>query len=69
MNIFRSEDHIHRWLAGRPAGASITIDELSALAHAWWSDRVDPEWKPHTRAKNQDILDRLGLTGDFWRLP
>ena len=69
MNIFRSEDHITRWLAGRVPGATISIIELSALAHAWWFDRVDPAWRPHARAQNQNILDRLGLTGDFWRLP
>jgi len=29
---------------------------------------VAPGWAPHTREQNQAILDRLGLTGDFWRL-
>ena len=42
--------------------------KLSELAHAWWHDRVAPDWVPHTREQNQAILDRLGLTGDFWRL-
>jgi hypothetical protein len=69
MNIFRSEEHVHRWLSGRRPGESITIVKLSALAHAWWSDRLDPGWQPHTRTQNQSILDGLGLTGDFWQLP
>ena len=69
MNLFRSEEHIARWLAGREPGATITVTQLSELAHAWWSDRLDPDWRPHTRDQNQAILDRLGLTGDFWRLP
>jgi len=69
MNIFRSEDHIERWLAGRTPGATITVVRLTELAHAWWSDRLDPAWRPHTRAQNQGILDRLGLTGEFWQLP
>ena len=43
--------------------------KLSELAHAWWEDRLSPDWRPHTRDGNQAILDRLGLTGDFWRLP
>jgi len=68
MNIFRSEDHIDRWLAGRNPGATITIDELCRLAHAWWGDRLEPTWNPHTRGHNQGILDGLGLTTDFWRL-
>ena len=69
MNLFRSGEHIQRWLAGRAPGATIPADKLSELAHAWWEDRLSPEWRPHTRHGNQAILDRLGLTGDFWRLP
>jgi hypothetical protein len=69
MNLFRSEEHIQRWLGKREAGATIPVGQLSELAHAWWSDRLAPQWKPHTRAQNQAILDQLGLTGEFWRLP
>ena len=42
--------------------------KLSELAHAWWSDRLDPDWRPHTREQNQTILAGLGLVGEFWRL-
>jgi hypothetical protein len=69
MNLFRSEEHIQRWLGRREAGATIPVGKLSELAHAWWSDRLAPGWKPHTREQNQAILDQLGLTGEFWRLP
>jgi hypothetical protein len=69
MNLFRSEEHIVRWLADREPGATVTITTLSRLAHDWWSDRLAPEWKPRTRDQNQAILYRLGLTGAFWRLP
>ena len=69
MNLFRSEEHIERWLGGREAGATIRVVKLSELAHAWWDDRLPPEWRPHTRKQNQAILDRLGLRGEFWRLP
>ncbi len=69
MNLFRSEEHIQRWLGNREAGATIPVDTLSDLAHGWWSDRLPPEWQPHTRDQNQAVLDRLGLTGEFWRLP
>jgi hypothetical protein len=68
MNLFRSEEHIERWLGGRRPGATITIAKLSQLAHAWWSDRLAADWKPHSRAQNQAILDQLGLRDDFWRL-
>jgi hypothetical protein len=69
MNLFRSEEHIERWLAGRTPGVTTPVAKLGELAHAWWDDRVSPEWVPHTRDQNQAILDRLGLTGDFWKLP
>lgn len=69
MNLFRSEEHVARWLGRRQAGATIPVTTLCDLAHAWWSDRLSPDWAPHTREQNQAILDALGLTGDFWRLP
>ena len=80
MLVFRSEAHVQRWLeagaggrltGGRAAprgGATIPITRLAELAEAWWWDRLDPGWQPHTRDRNQAILDGLGLTGDFWRL-
>jgi len=69
MNLFRSEEHIARWLAGRTPGTTITVSKLCELAHAWWSDRLSPGWRPRSRSESQAILDRLGLTGPFWRLP
>ena len=69
MNLFRSEEHIEAWLDGRNPGSTIPVDRLSLLAHAWWSDRLAPDWKPHSRDQNQAILERLGLTGPFWQLP
>ena len=69
MNLFRSEEHVTRWLDGRPAGATIPVATLAALAEAWWAGRVSPDWRPRTPAESQAILDDLGLTGRFWRLP
>ena len=68
MNFFRSEEHIGRWLTGRARGATIPATQLCALAHAWWDDRLDPNWRPHTREQNQAILTEVGLTGPFWVL-
>jgi hypothetical protein len=69
MNLFRSEEHIARWLGARAPGATIPIRKLSELAHAWWGDRLSAGWRPRPREQNQEILDRLELTGEFWRLP
>ena len=69
MNLFRSEEHVRQWLDGRDPGASIPATALAELAQAWWSDRLSPNWEPHSREQNQAILDRVGLTGAFWQLP
>jgi hypothetical protein len=69
MNLFRSEEHIERWLGRRDPGATITVTKLSELAHEWWGDRLEAEWQPHDREQNQAILDGLGLTADFGCLP
>jgi hypothetical protein len=68
MLLFRSEDHVQAWLGDREPGATIPITKLAELAEAWWGARLAPDWQPHTREHNQAILDRLGLTGSFWRL-
>jgi hypothetical protein len=71
MNLFRSEEHLDRAHSGRDPGttAMLPVRTLCALAHAWWGDRLSPDWRPHTREANQAILDRLGLSGPFWALP
>ena len=58
---------MQRWLAGRPAGATLPVPTLGALANAWWGDRLAADWTPHTREQNQAILDGLGLSGPFWQ--
>jgi hypothetical protein len=82
MNLFRSEEHIARWLgidarradrpasggSGREPGATIPVAKLAELAFAWWDDRLAPDWEPHTREQNVAILERLGLVGEFWEL-
>jgi len=69
LRLGRSEEHVERWIAGREPGRTLPVAKLRELAQAWWSDRLDPAWRPHSREQNQKILDGLGLTGEFWRLP
>jgi hypothetical protein len=68
MLVFRSEAHVSPWLHGRAPGKTISITKLAELASAWWGTRLAPDWRPRTRAENQAILNRLGLTGPFWSL-
>ena len=69
MNLFRSEEHVARWLGDREPGATIPLAKLCELAHAWWHDRLAPDWRPRSRDESTPIPEELGLTGDFWRLP
>lgn len=70
MVFLRSEEHLGRWLDGKglEPGASLTAATLHELARAWWSTRLDPDWRPRPLADSQAILDGLGLRGEFWRL-
>ena len=45
MNLFRSEEHIGRWLGSRDPGVTISITKLSQLAHAWWGTRIAADWR------------------------
>ena len=56
MNLCRSEEHVERWLNGRDARRDDPRREVAELAQAWWSDRLAPDWRPHTRDQNQAIL-------------
>jgi hypothetical protein len=69
MHLFRSEEHVQRWLGGREPGATLPVRTLCALAHRWWGDRLSPGWRPRSRDASQAILTGLGLVGAFWELP
>lgn len=69
MTLFRSEEHLGRWLDGRERGGTMPLRTLRALADAWYGDRLSPTWRPRSREQSQAILDGLGLAGTVWRLP
>jgi len=71
MLVFRSEDHIAKWCSDWrfERGAVLTLRTCWRLAEAWYShDRGDPLWRRYTTEEAVNIFERLGLTGDFWRL-
>jgi hypothetical protein len=41
---------------------------LTRCAHAWYGDRLEADWRPHTLEQNQAILNNLSLTGEFRQL-
>lgn len=69
MLLFRSEEHVERWVArGRPRGATLTLEQQWRLARSWFAGRHLPEWRKRTASDAEEVFRSAGLTGDFWRL-
>lgn len=70
MLLFRSEEHLERWRLerGLPRGETLTLDQQWELARAWYSNRMDRDWRRRTPQEAEKVLGGLGLTGDFWKL-
>lgn len=66
MWLFRDEEHVRRVYDDR--GVIFSLPQLWTLAQSWYGDRLDPEWTPHDRARNQHDLSAAGLDGEFWQL-
>ena len=71
MSLFRSEEHVDRWLraTGNVLGAIVPLGQVWELANAWYTDPRDPAWRPRTRDESQAVINSVGLTGAFWELP
>jgi Alkylmercury lyase len=71
MLAFRSEEHVGRWSEQRhiPVGALFTPEQMWQLAHAWYADRLTPDWRRRTPKESESLFSEIGLTGEFWRLP
>jgi hypothetical protein len=71
MSIFRSEEHIERWLAetGYHRGEVVAIGRVWELAKAWYVDPRQAGWRPRSKDESQAVLASVGLTSDFWTLP
>jgi hypothetical protein len=71
MSLFRSEEHVARWLreAKQRKGAVVPVRQVWDLARAWYADPRNPAWRPRTRDESQAVIASVGLTEDFWELP
>lgn len=68
-SLFRSEDHLNRWLSSRKLvkGAVVRLEQVWRFALAWYNDPREPEWRLRTRDEKQAIVEQVGLRGPFWR--
>ena len=70
MLLFRSEEHVDRWcrLWGRERGEVFSLEQQWQLAQAWYTDRLQPDWRRKTPEEAVAILREVGLTSPFWDL-
>lgn len=71
IRTFCSTGHAEAWTGVHAPGEGYIAPATTVweLAKPWYGDRMRADFRPHTRGHNQQILDRLGLTGRFWQLP
>jgi len=69
MSLFKSEQHLARWLQTNQVqrGSVLSLEQAWRLAMAWYRDPRDPEWRPRTKQEQQAVVDSAGLRGAFWR--
>ena len=68
--LFTNEEHAARWRekAKPPASTTLTIEQATGLAHDWYVNKLDPNWRRFTDEEAQAIFDELSLDPAFWRL-
>lgn len=59
------------WLGrtGQPRGQVLNLEQLWALAQAWYYNRLRPDYHGRSLEEAQDIFRALGLDAPFWYLP
>jgi hypothetical protein len=70
MLLFRSEEHLERWLAAgsNPTGERMTTEQQWLLARTWFEGRDHPDWRPREVDEVHEVFRAAGLEGPFWTL-
>ena len=70
INLFGSEEHAERWRkkAKLPVSAILPIEQATALARAWYKNKLDPDWLRLDVEEAEALFDDLALDPEFWRL-
>jgi carboxypeptidase C (cathepsin A) len=70
MLLFRSEEYIDRWCRAHDLLRSGTMTPQIGwqLAHAWYADKLKPQWRRKTPEEAATFFAKLGLRGPFWDL-
>lgn len=69
MLVFRSEEHLSRWLdSGNPSGETMTVEQQWDLARRWFAGRHLPGWNRRTPTEAEAVFRSVGLNSEFWSL-
>lgn len=70
MLLFRSEEHARSWRDARgfPDARTLSLETAWRLARAWYSRKLEPDWRRHSVEEAEALFADLRLSGDFWRL-
>jgi hypothetical protein len=44
------------------------VQQWFELGRLWYQGRLDIDWQPKTEQLMASIFQRVGLTGEFWRI-
>lgn len=70
IRTFCTHEHAATWDAQHGGGGYLApATSVWELAGPWYGDRLDADFRPHTREHNQGLLAACGLHGSFWQLP
>ncbi len=70
MLVFASASDVDEWSRrhGIERGEILTLDEVAALARAWYGNHLSPDWRKPTADEAQAIFRRVGLTSAHWHV-
>ncbi len=61
---------MNRWCSARsrPVGSVVSLQTAWGLAVAWYTGRLEPDWRRRSPAETQALFTSLGLVGQFWQV-
>lgn len=70
MLTFKSHQEIDSWCHRHniKKGEVLTLEHVWALSKIWYGNYLDETWVRKTPAYAESLFEKVGLTGDFWKL-
>ena len=70
MLTFKNEEQINQWCKRHNVikGQVLTMDKVWELAKSWYGNYLDDTWTRKTPEYAESLFEKVGLTGDFWKM-